>query len=31
MHRAEGTLLLLQSEVRTKDEATPTWLLHQLP
>lgn len=28
-HRADGSLLLL-AEVRTKDEPTPTWLLHRL-
>jgi hypothetical protein len=30
MHRSDGSLLLV-TEVRTKDEATPTWLLHRVP
>ncbi|KPF42165.1 hypothetical protein D621_21005 [beta proteobacterium AAP51] len=29
MHRSDGSLLLV-TELRTRDEATPTWLLHRL-
>jgi hypothetical protein len=29
MHRSDGSLIVI-AEVRTRDEATPTWLLHRL-